>query len=167
MSQTVTATISGRMIGRIDGHTNYASYSFPVANGVTVNPGDFVYFSSGYITNASVSGARLIGMCEQKVVGVGTQASTNFALVCIDPQMRYLLQNDNVGTTFAVTHVGQYFNLTGAAGAQLVDTSTVSATLGELLCLEYNPQIDPVKSDTTYGIFKLVNSALSPYVANS
>lgn len=167
MSQTIAVHISGRMIGRIDGHTNYASYAFPVTNGVTINVGDFVYLSSGFLTNATVAGARLIGMAEQKVVGDGTQSDSNKCLVCIDPMMRYLLANDNIGTTFAATHVGTYFNLIGATGAQLVDTSTTSATLGELLCLEYNPQIDPVKSDTSYGVFKLVNSALSPYVANT
>lgn len=161
MSQTVTAAISGRAIGRVDGHTNYASQDFIVANGVTVNAGDFVYFSSGTITNASIAGARLVGQAEATVVGDGTKTCT----VCIDPNMRYLLKNDNVGTTFAATHVGQYFDLTGATGAQLVDTSTAGTTDGQLVCLAYNPQIDPVKSDTSYGIFKVVESFLAPYPA--
>jgi hypothetical protein len=78
-------------------------------------------------------------------------------LVIIDPDVRYLLKNDNIGTTFAVTHVGTKFDLIGATGAQLVDTSTTGAS-GQLVCLEYNPVIDPVSADTTYGVFKIQES---------
>jgi hypothetical protein len=72
--------------------------------------------------------------------------------------MRYLLANDNVGTTFDATLVGTNFDLIGATGAQLVDTSTTGTT-GGLFCLEYNPQIDPVKTDTTYGVFCIAEFA--------
>lgn len=163
--------ISRKILGDIEGGTNFAQYSFPVASGVTVNNGDFVYFASGRVTSATIAGARPIGMVTGAVTNgtpgavTGNAGGTVMVDVVIDPELRYLLQNDNVGTTFAATHVGQYFDLIGATGAQLVDTSTVSVTLGTLLCLEYNPQIDPVKTDTTYGVFLLVNSALSPYVA--
>lgn len=155
--------ISRVMLGRIDGNTNYATYSFPVGNGVTVTAGDFVYLASGVLTSATVAGARPIGMVLE--TATGNASGSVKALVCVDNKMRYLLKNDNLGTTFASTHVGQYFDLIGATGAELVDTSTVSSTLGTLVCLEYNPQIDPVQSDATYGVFLLVNSALSPYVA--
>ena len=157
--------IEKKLLGSTEG-TNFATYTFPVGSGVTVTAGDFVYFSSGRIISTTVSGAgvRPIGMVLE--TATGNAAGTVSALVCIDDDVRFLLQNDNVGTTFAASHVGTYFNLTGATGAQLVDTSTTSATLGQLLCLEYNPQIDPVKSDTTYGVFVLVNSAAEPYVAN-
>lgn len=155
--------ISRKLLGRVDGNVNFAQYGFPVANGVTVTAGDFVYFSSGRLTSATVAGARPIGMVTE--TATGNSAGTVIANVCVDNKMRYLLQNDNIGTTFAATHVGTYFDLIGATGAELVDTSTTSATLGTVLCLEYNPPIDPVASDTTYGVFLLVNSALSPYVA--
>jgi hypothetical protein len=140
------------MLGRADGKVNYATYAFPVANGVTVTAGDFVYFASGRITSATIAGARAVGMVLE--TATGNSAGTVSALVCVDPLMRYLLKNDNDTTTFAATHVGTNFDLIGATGAQLVDTSTTSTT-GQLLCLEYNPQIDPVKSDTTYGVFLL------------
>lgn len=155
--------ISRVILGRIDGNTNYATYSFPVANGVTVTSGDMVYLSVGFLTSATIAGARPIGIVEETATGNAT--GTVKALTCIDPRMKFLLKNDNIGITFASTHVGTYFDLIGATGAQLVDTSTTSATLGTVLCLEYNPQIDPVASDTTYGVFVLVNSALAPYVA--
>ena len=153
--------VERKMLGRYDGNVNYATYAFPVANGVTVTAGDFVYFSSGRITSATITGdPRPVGMALE--TATGNSGGTVSALVAIDDDIRYLLQNDNVGTTFAASHVGQYFDLIGATGAQLVDTSTVSATTGVVICLEYNPQIDPVKSDTTYGVFALVESALDP-----
>lgn len=155
--------ISRKILGNVDGGANFATYAFPVASGVTVTQGDYVYFSSGRITSATIAGARPIGMALE--TAAGNAGGTVLALVCIDDEVKYLLQNDNVGTTFAASHVGQYFDLIGATGAQLVDTSTVSTTLGTVMCLEYNPQIDPVKTDTTYGVFILINSALDPYVA--
>lgn len=155
--------ISRKILGDIKGDANFAQYPFAVASGVTVTAGDFVYFASGRITSATVAGARLIGTVTE--TATGNAAGSVKANVAIDPDLRYLLQNDNIGTTFAATHVGQYFDLIGATGAQLVDTSTVSATLGQVLCLDFNPQIDPVKNDLTYGVFILINSALSPYVA--
>ncbi len=140
--------VERKILGRVDGNTNYATQALAVTNGVTINAGDFVYWASGLITNASVAGARLVGMALETVVGTGT----NTALICIDPLMRYLLKQDNDSATFASTDVGRNFDLIGATGAQLVDTSSASTT-GQLLCTEYNPQIDPVKSDTTYGVF--------------
>jgi hypothetical protein len=156
--------VKAKPLGRLDGKSNWAQASFVVTSGVTITAGDFVYFASGRITNASVAGARLVGMATETATGTAGSVKCQ---VIVDPAMRYLVDNDNVGTTFAVTHVGTYFNLVGATGAQLVDTSTTSATLGQLVCLEYNPQIDPVKDDTSVGVFAIVASFINPYVANS
>lgn len=156
--------LKNRPLRRLDGHLNYATYEFIVATGVTINEGDFVYFDGdGEITNATIGTSRLVGQALQTVVGDDILK----CLVLIDDQVVYLIDNDNVGTTFGPEHVGDYFVLTGATGAQLVDTSSTSNTLGQLLCLEYNPQVDPVKGDTSWGVFKIVNSVYAPYVANS
>ncbi len=144
--------ITRKMLGRADGKVNFATYAFPVANGVTVTAGDFVYFSSGRVTSATVAGARCVGMSME--TATGNVAGSVAALICIDPLMRYLLQNDNDTTTFAASHVGTNFDLIGATGVQLVDTSSTGTT-GQLLCLEYNPQIDPVRTDASYGVFIL------------
>ncbi len=148
------------LLGNIDGKSNSVTMNLIVGNGVTVTAGDFVYFSSGVITSATIAGARLIGQVQS--TATGNAAGTVKALVVVDQAAKYLAKNDNVGTTFASTHVGTYFDLIGATGAQLIDTSTTSATTGQLLCLEYNPQIDPVKSDTTYGVFKIAEHAFGP-----
>ena len=146
--------LKNRPLGRLDGNTNYATHRFIVATGVTVTEGDFVYTDGdGEITNASIGTQRLVGMALETVVG--DDALT--CLVCIDPLMRYLIDNDNVGTTFGAEHVLDNFDLIGATGAQLVDTSSTSTT-GQLLCLEYNPQIDPVKGDASWGVYVISES---------
>lgn len=143
--------VSRVMLGRADGKVNFATYSFPITSGVTITSGDFVYQdAAGRITNSSIGTQRLVGMAME--TATGNAGGTVKALICIDPLMRYLLKNDNIGTTFAATHVLTNFDLIGGTGAMLVDTST-TGTSGQLLCLEYNPQIDPVKTDTTYGVF--------------
>lgn len=151
--------ISRIMLGRIDGNTNFAQYRFAVASGVTVTAGDFVYQdASGRLTNASIGTQRIVGMATETATGnAGGTVKVN---VCVDEQMRYLLKNDNLITTFAATHVLTNFDLIGATGAQLVDTST-TGTSGSLICLEYNPAIDPVAADATYGIFMIAESVFS------
>lgn len=152
--------ISRKILGNIDGGTNYATMAFPVGSGVTVTAGDFVYFSSGRITSATITGdSRPVGMALE--TATGNAAGTVAALVAIDDDLRYLLQSDGSGT-FDATSVGKYFDLTGATGVQKVLGSSSSTTTGVLICVEYNPQIDPVKTDTTYGVFLLVESALDP-----
>lgn len=131
---------------------------YPVANGVTVNSGDFVYLTSGRVTNASITGVTLLGM----VIGgqsndpsnhgttyaaTGDSAGTVKVLVAHEPNAKYAIKNDNLGTTFAVSHVGQCFDLIGATGAQLVDTSTVGAT-GQVECVQFG-----YNGDSTFGIF--------------
>lgn len=146
--------ISRKLLGRIDGNTNYATYRFTITNGVTVTSGDFVYQdASGRITNSSVGGSRLVGMALETATGT---TGTVTALICIDPYMRYLLQTTG---TFTAASVLRNFDLTGGTGAQLVDGST-AATAAQMLCLEYNPQIDPVSTDVTYGVFTVAEHIL-------
>lgn len=152
--------ISRKILGNVEGGSNFAQYGFVVANGVTVTAGDFVYLTSGKLSSATITGdSRPLGMVTE--TATGNAAGTVTANVAIDDSLRYLLQSDGSGT-FDATSPGKYFDLTGATGAQKVLGSSSSATTGVLLCLEYNPQIDPVKTDTTYGVFLLVESALDP-----
>lgn len=161
MGQTVAVTQTPQMLGRLDGTTNFATAQLPVANTITINVGDFVYFASGNITNATVSGARLIGMAMQTVTGNST--NTNTCLVCVDPLMRYLLQGN---TVFSATSVGQYFDVSGTTGAQVITTSSASTTVGPFLCIAENTNVGIAGTQSTsYGTFVLVASALTPYVA--
>ena len=149
------------MIGRIDGHTNFASRSMKVASGVTITKGDFVYSDgSGRITNATIGAKKLLGMSQE--TATGNAGGTVEALICVDPMMRYLVDNDNDSTTFGPEHVGDYFDLIGATGAQLIDTSSTSNTTGQMVCMDYNPQIDPVRGDTSWGEFLIAEHAFYP-----
>lgn len=174
MGQTVTAVQAPAAIGRIDGHTNYASIDVVVASGITVNAGDFVYFNStnGNVTNATVSQARLLGMAEGTATGNSTGTVT--VTVCIDRNMRYLLKG---ATNFATvsngvsTSVGQYYDVSGATGAQTITTSSAGTTTGQFLCLGV-PGVTGFPSlglqgltANAYGIFLLISSALNPYVS--
>ncbi len=150
--------VKNRPLGRLDGNTNYATYRFVIDSGVTITEGDFVYGNgTGEITNASVGGQRLVGMALE--TATGNAASTVTCLVCIDPTMRYLIDNDLDSATFTAANVLDNFDLIGATGAQLVDTSS-QGTTGSLVCLEFNPQIDPVKGDTSWGVFAIAENAL-------
>lgn len=174
MSQTVTAVQAPAAIGRIDGHTNYASKNFVVASGVTINAGDFVYFNStnGNITNATVEAARLLGIAEGTATGTATGTVT--VPVCIDRNMTYLIKGDAVFASVSngtSTSVGQYYDITGATGAQLIDVDTAGTTTGQFLLLAV-PGMTGFPSlglqgltANLYGVFILINSALNPYVA--
>lgn len=145
--------------GNIDGKSNRVAVEFPVASGVTVTAGDFVYFASGRITNASIAGARLIGRCEG--TATGNAGGTVKARVCVDPNAKYLIDHDEVGGAAVVGDVGSYYDLVGATGAQRVDTSTKSATAGQVLMIEHNPQIAPYSDDTSYGLFVIAEHAFT------
>lgn len=152
-------SIYTQVLGNIDGGTNYATRPFKVTNAVTITKGDLVYLTSGKLSNATITGdSRPVGVAQETVVGTGS----NLCLVAIDEDLILLMQQDNIAATFAATDVGKYFDVTGATGAQLVDTSTGSTTTGVLFCLEYNPQVDPVRTDTTYGLFLIAEHALAP-----
>jgi hypothetical protein len=170
MSQTVPVYQYSMPFGRLDGKTNYATREYVVANGVTINNGDFVYFSSGTVTNASVNGARLAGMAMGNVTG--NSSGTNTVLVTIDPFMRYLIKSTTSLTVSNNTNsnIGQYFDITGATGAQTV--SNTGTTLGAFVLVDVpgtatfpNTGLN-IPSTTTVGLFVLVNSFLLPYVAS-
>lgn len=149
-----------RFVGTMNANQEQTFREYAVANGVTVTKGDFVFFSSGRITSASPTGVRLLGVVQSTVTG--NAAGTNKVLVDVTPQALFAVDNDNVGTTFAATHVGQYFDITGGTGAQQADTSTVSASTGQLVALEFDPSYYSVgqDSDNSVGIFAIAERAL-------
>lgn len=161
--------VTAKTVGSLSGHNTAVAREYPVANGVTVYEGEFVYLdgTSGRVTSATIPGKALLGT----VVGAdngkldrayaesatGNAGGTVKVLVNIDKDAVYLLKNDNLVTTFAVTHVGTCFDLVGNAGSQLVDTSTTTTT-GQLVCIGYAPLIRG--TDATYGLFKIAESQL-------
>ena len=153
-------------LGRDEGNTNSVTREYPVASGVTVYDGEFVYLSGGRVTSASITGKKLLGTVVGGNTGdldrgysgsaTGDASGTVKVLVNIERDARYLVKGDNVGTTLAVTHEGTYFDITGNAGSQLVDTSTTSATTGQLVLIKFNPGIRG--TDATYGIYRIAEN---------
>lgn len=150
-------------LGRDEGHTNNVTREYAVVDGDTVYDGEHVFLSGDRVTSDAIAGVRLLGT----VVGGDTQdldrgysgsatgdtAGDVKVLVNIERDARYLMKADNVGTTLAASHVGQYFDLVGNAGSQLVDSSTVNSTGGQLVLIEFNPGIRG--TDDAYGIFRI------------
>lgn len=115
---------------------------------------DLVNIQSGQVEIAD-AGERIAGYNNQKTAV--TSASSDVEVVMV-PFLVVIMDNDNDGTTFAATHVGDAFDITGGTGAQIVDTSTTTgleatANSAQLACLEYNPQGVGYDDDTSVGKF--------------
>ena len=116
--------------------------------------GDLVNLVAGVLTVVS-AGDFIAG-----VVKEAAEASDTGVSVDISPFLQGYMDNDNDSTTFASTHVGYGFDVTGTTGAMLVDSSTAdnteAAPTGQLVCLEYNPKERGFASDTSIGLFMIV-----------
>ncbi len=153
-------------LGRDQGNTNSVTRRYPVASAAVVYDGEFVYLSAGRVTSASIAGKKLLGTVvggdtenmDRRYSGsaTGDAGGTVKVLVNVERDARYLIKGDQVGTTLAVTHEGTYFDLVGNPGSQLVDTSTTSATTGQLLLIQFNPGIRG--TDASYGIYTMAEN---------
>ena len=150
------------LIGSATSGYNGVTKEYPVANGVTVTAGDFVFLASGRVDNTDVEGKTLLGMviggqsndfantaATAATTAVGDANGTVKVLVAVEPNAKYVIDNDNVGTTFAVTHIGSCFDLAAAndTGTQIIDTSTVGTT-GQFECVGFG-----YNGDNTLGVY--------------
>lgn len=148
------AELAGSAVSGFTGVTK----EYPVASGVTVTSGDFVYTTGGRVTNASITGKTLLGIVlgqgtdpsnhKDTQTAVGDVAGTVKVLVCVEPNAKFVVTNDNIGTTFDATLIGNSFDVTGNTGAQMVDTSTSGTTTGQLECIGFG-----YNGDNTKGLF--------------
>ena len=117
---------------------------------------DFVTIVADGQAECTDTGDPIFGIALEAASGAGeviTVARANHG-------MKVYMDNDNTGTTFASTHVGARFDMTGATGAMVVDTSTVAQVggggeTGQLFCIEYNPQGLGMDSDTSIGVYQI------------
>lgn len=142
-------------IGREDGNTNGASKHIVVANGVTVNIGDLVYFNgAGLLTNAAgaLAGAKLVGMSLHKVVGDAVKK----AMVINERTARYVIPVNS--GTFDNTNIGQNFNLAVVSGRQEVDPTPAAG--GSLVCINNSYDgVVPTEAGKTYAVFAIAKHA--------
>lgn len=104
-----------------------------------------------------VSGELVVATAGDTVLGVSNEDATSASVgvqVNVTPGLEVIMDNDNVGTTFDATLVGTSFDITGATGAQVVDTSTTGAT-GQLYCWDFNPKGFGFDTDTSMGRYSL------------
>lgn len=131
---------------------------YPVANGVTVTSGDFVYLSSGRVTNATIAGATILGLVQggesndpsnfansngDAVAATGNSAGTITVLVIVEPQAKFIIPVSTRNLTAA--DLGARINLTGATGAQTAVAGT-GGTQVEVVATN-------VKGDYSRGVF--------------
>lgn len=125
-----------------------------LTSGAAIAKNDFVYIVTDGQVEACAAGAGIFGIALEAASGSGE----SILVLRARPGMKVIMDNDNTGTTFASTHVGGRFDITGSTGAQLVDTSTVAqdgTDSGQLFCLEYNPKGYGLDSDTSIGLFEI------------
>jgi hypothetical protein len=138
-----------RPLASVVGNYNGVTEDF-LASG-TITNGDFVQFDASGNVIAATTG-RIVGTA-QSTVSTGATVK-----VLMNPYTKYLVQSD---VAIAATNVGRYYNLTGATNAQKISSGSVSSSNGQFLLLQVNPTIDPVRTDTTWNVVSVAQSALN------
>lgn len=158
-------------VGSMLGASNSVTREYPVASGVTVTDGDFVRLdAAGRVSSATIGTGRLLGVVmggpSNKLVSLtnvsiatGDAGGTVSVLVNIEVDCRYLIKCDNITNTLREASQGRYYNLIGATGAQLVSGVSESTTVGQLICVQFNPGIRG--TDATYGLFAVAQEQIS------
>ena len=129
--------------------------------GGTFAIGDFVMQegTSGQIV-VCTAGSSILGIARS--VGVDGSACT----VDVTPMMLVVMDNDlDTQTSIDATDCLEFANFIGGTGAMVVDTNTHSATKAQLLLLKNNPQGYGVDSDTSMGLYLVVERAMSEQAA--
>jgi hypothetical protein len=142
-----------RPLASVFGNYNGVTEDFIVPNATTVTNGDFVSFDGSGNVIPTTTG-RIIGSAQSTVVGDGTKV----VKVLMQPYVKYLVQANG---TITAASVGKYYNLTGGTGVQLISTGSASTSNGQLLLLQVNPAIDPVRTDATWNVVSVAQSALN------
>jgi len=140
---------------KIVGNENqYGTMTVLAGEAIAVN--DFVNLVGDGKVEAADAGDPIFGIALE----AATAEDDVITIAKVTPGMQFLMDNNNTSTTFAKTHVGARFDITGNSGEMLVDTSTAdqegdATDHGQLFCLEYNPQGFGLDSDTSIGIFQV------------
>lgn len=142
------------------------SYPVDSSNATAIFRGDFITLEDDGNCAPAVAGGILLGVC----VGVKvdrTVAATEHPgylpastagniLVCVGPDVLYMLQEDNTGGPMVATNVGSTGDMVAGAG------STTTGVSGHLL-----DSSDVIAKDASPGSAQLLVVALSPKVDNA
>ena len=122
--------------------------------GEAIAKNDFITLLTDGQAEVTATGKGIFGIALESASAAGQKIKVRRA----HPGMVVMMDNDNVSTTFASSHVGARFDITGTSGAQLVDTSTAAqdgTDAGQLFCIEFNPKGYGFDSDTSIGLFEI------------
>lgn len=147
-------------MGRSEGHTNSVTRKYAVANGVTVQSGDFVVLNADGRVALTTGGDRILGTVEgnsDPTVTDGTTATGNAGgtvevLVNIEKDARYLVK---ANAALTAANVGDTLDLTGATGAQVIDVAKVSP-VGQLIILGLGEGLRG--ADNTYAVASIADN---------
>lgn len=134
--------------------SEYGTIELAAHEAIAVN--DFVTIVADGQAEVTDAGDPIFGVALESA----SSAGDIITVAKVVPGMQFIMDNDNTGTTFASTHVGARFDITGTTGELLVDTSTDAQVgdgtdTGQLFCLEFNPAINGYKDDESIGIFQV------------
>lgn len=108
------------------------------------------------------NGDVVAGVAIKAATGASTTVPITVAVAKSGGRILVIMDNDNTGTTFAASHEGGNFDVTGTTGAMLVDTSTITqggtkaTSIQQLKCIKYNPQGFGFDADTSIGLYEIV-----------
>lgn len=150
-----------RWVGNAQGGTAPIQ-KFLIKASEVITKGDWLSIDAT-VGKADVAAADepLLGIANETVTG--NSGGTNMVEVVLAlPGTKFIMDNDNTTETFERPDVGEWHDITGATGAQQVDTNAdaaaPSATAHQLLCLDYNPQGFGMDSDTSIGLYTPTNT---------
>lgn len=153
--------MSASNTGHKQGLSTFATEERPVANGVTVQDGDFVKLTQGgQVTNATIGTGKLYAVVQGSDTtnlvsrtfrnqATGNASGTVTVLCELVKGNRYRLPVD---AALASDAEGSYYLLTGAVGVQKVQNASKSATVGQLICRK---RIADSTGAFTIGIFEV------------
>lgn len=124
------------------------------ASNATLTKGDVVTVLANKL-NVTATGERIMGIVKRSATNTTAGVQVN-----ITPYLTFLMDSDASGTALAATDAGSsLFNITGATNAQVVSTTTrsasnVQANARQLVCLEFNPN----GAGTTIGLFSVTGA---------
>jgi hypothetical protein len=116
-----------RFVKSLNGHNTGALERFIVKTSEEIHKGDAVRLTTGYIVPAAAT-SSVLGVANEAVTGDGTKT---IEVILADGAVF----EATADATLAQAVAGTYFDLTGATGAQAIDTETSGAT-GQFLVLK-------------------------------
>lgn len=134
---------------------------FHVTANEVITKGDAVILTSGKLdSGADVDGASLVGVANETVTGNST-GTNHCEVIVARPGDLYLADTASDGS-YAATQVGYYFDQGNCVTAvQQISDTTASATAGQWMLVEHNPQGFGLDSDTSIGLFTPTQTVFS------